>query len=163
MSRKSRYTRKLSEPPIVCFLTAKISRDSRKKTAIEKAMQIPDDLKYTESHEWVRSDGEIGTVGITDFAQDSLGDIVFLELPEAGTSFQQGETTGVVESVKTVSDILAPVGGEITEVNSALETSPQSVNKDPYGSGWLFRIRLANSDEIASLLSSSDYRAKVEK
>jgi len=126
-------------------------------------MQVPDDLKYTESHEWVRSDGEIGAVGITDFAQDSLGDIVFLELPEAGTSFQQGETVGVVESVKTVSDILAPVGGEITEVNSALETSPQSVNKDPYGSGWLFRIRLANSDEIASLLSSSDYRAKVEK
>ena len=126
-------------------------------------MQVPDDLKYTESHEWIRSDGEIGTVGITDFAQDSLGDIVFLELPEAGISFQQGENIGVVESVKTVSDILTPVSGEIIATNSALETSPQAVNKDPYGSGWLFKIRLANNDEIASLLSSSDYRTKIEK
>jgi len=126
-------------------------------------MEVPDDLKYSESHEWIRSDAGIGTVGITDYAQDSLGDIVFLELPQAGASFQQGETIGVVESVKTVSDILAPVGGEITEVNSALQTSPELVNKDPYGSGWLFRIRLVNSDEIASLLSSSDYRARIEK
>ena len=126
-------------------------------------MQTPDDLKYTETHEWIRSDGEIATVGITDFAQDSLGDIVFLELPEPGTVFQQGETVGVVESVKTVSDILAPVSGEIREVNSGLETNPESVNKDPYGKGWLFKISLAKADEIASLLSSSDYTAKVEK
>jgi glycine cleavage system H protein len=126
-------------------------------------MQAPDDLKYTESHEWIRSEGEIATVGITDFAQDSLGDIVFLELPEPGTVFQQGETVGVVESVKTVSDILAPVSGEIREVNSGLETNPESVNKDPYGKGWLFKISLANADEFASLLSSSDYTAKVEK
>jgi glycine cleavage system H protein len=126
-------------------------------------MQAPDDLKYTESHEWIRSEGEIATVGITDFAQDSLGDIVFLELPEPGTVFQQGETVGVVESVKTVSDILAPVSGEIREVNSGLGTNPESVNKDPYGKGWLFKISLAKADEIASLLSSSDYTAKVEK
>jgi len=126
-------------------------------------MQTPDDLKYTETHEWIRSEGEIATVGITDFAQDSLGDIVFLELPEPGTIFQQGETVGVVESVKTVSDILAPVSGEIKEVNSGLEASPESVNKDPYGKGWLFKISLANTDEITSLLSSSDYTAKVEK
>jgi glycine cleavage system H protein len=126
-------------------------------------MQAPGDLKYTETHEWIRSEGEIATVGITDFAQDSLGDIVFLELPEPGTLFQQGETVGVVESVKTVSDILAPVSGEISEVNSGLETNPESVNKDPYGKGWLFKIRLANADEITSLLSSSDYTAKVEK
>ena len=126
-------------------------------------MQAPEDLKYTESHEWIRSEGEIATVGITDFAQDSLGDIVFLELPEPGTVFQQGETVGVVESVKTVSDILAPVGGEIREVNSSLGTHPESVNKDPYGEGWLFKISLANTDEITSLLSSSDYKAKVEK
>jgi glycine cleavage system H protein len=126
-------------------------------------MQAPDDLKYTESHEWIRSEGEIATVGITDFAQDSLGDIVFLELPEPGTVFQQGETVGVVESVKTVSDILAPVSGEIREVNSSLGTRPESVNKDPYGEGWLFKISLANTDEITSLLSSSDYKAKVEK
>ena len=126
-------------------------------------MQTPDDLKYTETHEWIRSEGEIATVGITDFAQDSLGDIVFLELPEPGTIFQQGETVGVVESVKTVSDILAPVSGEIKEVNSGLESSPESVNKDPYGKGWLFKISLANTDEITSLLSSSDYAAKVEK
>ena len=126
-------------------------------------MQGPDDLKYTESHEWIRSEGEIATVGITDFAQDSLGDIVFLELPEPGTVFQQGETVGVVESVKTVSDILAPVSGEIREVNSSLGTRPESVNKDPYGEGWLFKISLANTDEITSLLSSSDYKAKVEK
>ena len=126
-------------------------------------MQTPDDLRYTESHEWIRSEGEIATVGITDFAQDSLGDIVFLELPKPGTIFQQGETVGVVESVKTVSDILAPVSGEIKEVNSGLESSPESVNKDPYGKGWLFKISLANIDEITSLLSSSDYTAKVEK
>ena len=126
-------------------------------------MQTPDDLKYTETHEWIRSEGEIATVGITDFAQDSLGDIVFLELPEPGTIFQQGETVGVVESVKTVSDIMAPVSGEIKEVNSGLEASPESVNKDPYGKGWLFKISLANTDEITSLLSSSDYKAKVEK
>ena len=126
-------------------------------------MQTPDDLKYTETHEWIRSEGEIATVGITDFAQDSLGDIVFLELPEPGTIFQQGETVGVVESVKTVSDIMAPVSGEIKEVNSGLESSPESVNKDPYGKGWLFKISLANTDEITSLLSSSDYTAKVEK
>ena len=126
-------------------------------------MQTPDDLKYTETHEWIRSDGEIATVGITDFAQDSLGDIVFLELPEPGTIFQQGETVGVVESVKTVSDIMAPVSGEIKEVNSGLESNPESVNKDPYGKGWLFKISLANTDEITSLLSSSDYTAKVEK
>jgi len=126
-------------------------------------MQTPDDLKYTETHEWIRSEGEIATVGITDFAQDSLGDIVFLELPEPGTIFQQGETVGVVESVKTVSDIMAPVSGEIKEVNSGLESNPESVNKDPYGKGWLFKISLANTDEITSLLSSSDYTAKVEK
>jgi glycine cleavage system H protein len=126
-------------------------------------MQVPDDLKYTESHEWIRAEGEIGTVGITDFAQDSLGDIVFLELPKVGSSFQQGETVGVVESVKTVSDILAPVSGEITEVNSALEANPDSVNKDPYGAGWLFKIKLASSDEMTSLLNSSDYMTKVEK
>ena len=126
-------------------------------------MQTPDDLKYTETHEWIRSEGEIATVGITDFAQDSLGDIVFLELPEPGTIFQQGETVGVVESVKTVSDIMAPVSGEIKEVNCGLEASPESVNKDPYGKGWLFKISLANTDEITSLLSSSDYTAKVEK
>jgi glycine cleavage system H protein len=126
-------------------------------------MQAPEDLKYTESHEWIRSEGGIATVGITDFAQDSLGDIVFLELPEPGTVFQQGETVGVVESVKTVSDILAPVSGEIREVNSSLGTHPESVNKDPYGEGWLFKISLANTDEVTSLLSSSDYKAKVEK
>ena len=126
-------------------------------------MQTPDDLRYTESHEWIRSEGEIATVGITDFAQDSLGDIVFIELPEPGKAFRQGETVGVVESVKTVSDILAPVSGEIREVNPSLGTNPESVNKDPYGKGWLFKISLANSDEITSLLSSSDYAAKVEK
>ena len=126
-------------------------------------MLTPEDLKYTESHEWIRSEGEIVTVGITDFAQDSLGDIVFLELPEPGTAFQQGETVGVVESVKTVSDILAPVSGEIREVNSSLGSHPESVNKDPYGEGWLFKISLANTDEITSLLSSSDYKAKVGK
>jgi glycine cleavage system H protein len=126
-------------------------------------MQVPSDLKYTESHEWIRFAGETGVVGITDFAQDSLGDIVFLELPKPGTSFQQGETIGVVESVKTVSDILSPVSGEITEVNSDLEAKPETVNKDPYGVGWLFKIKLANSGEISSLLNAADYTAKVEK
>jgi glycine cleavage system H protein len=126
-------------------------------------MQVPSDLKYTESHEWIRFEGETGVVGITDFAQDSLGDIVFLELPKPGTSFQQGETIGVVESVKTVSDILSPVSGMITEVNSDLEAKPETVNKDPYGAGWLFKIKLANSGEISSLLNAANYTAKVEK
>src|ERR1700757_3372342 len=125
-------------------------------------MLIPEDLQYTQNHGGIRPGGGIRVVGITDFAQDSLGDIVFLELPEPGTAFQQGETVGVVESVKTVSDILAPVSGEIREVNSSLGTHPESVNKDPYGEGWLFKISLANTDEITSLLSSSDYKAKVE-
>jgi glycine cleavage system H protein len=126
-------------------------------------MQVPSDLKYTESHEWIRFEGETGVVGITDFAQDSLGDIVFLELPKPGTSFQQGETIVVVESVKTVSDILSPVSGMITEVNSDLEAKPETVNKDPYGAGWLFKIKLANSGEISSLLNAANYTAKVEK
>lgn len=126
-------------------------------------MQVPSDLKYTESHEWIRFEGETGVVGITDFAQDSLGDIVFLELPKPGTSFQQGETIGVVESVKTVSDILSPVSGVITEVNSDLEAKPETVNKDPYGAGWLFKIKLANFGETSSLLNGADYTAKVEK
>src|SRR5260370_9124528 len=118
-------------------------------------MQVPDDLKYTESHEWIRSEGEIGTVGITDFAQDSLGDIVFLELPEPGTSFRKGETVGVVESVKTVSDILSPVSGEITEVNSGLEASPETVNKDPTGIRWLFKTKFPHSTDVPPLAMPS--------
>jgi glycine cleavage system H protein len=124
-------------------------------------MLVPDDLKYAETHEWIRLDGELGTVEITDHAQAELHDIVYVEVPSIGTKLQQKQTAAVVESVKAASDIYAPVGGEVTEINKNLEASPELVNADPYGAGWLFKLKLSNQDELKGLKDSSAYRAQI--
>jgi glycine cleavage system H protein len=122
---------------------------------------IPADLRYTKEHEWVRLDGDLATVGITDHAADQLGDIVFVELPAVGTALRQLATFGVVESVKAVSDLFAPVGGEVVEVNDALARAPEVVNSDPYGAGWLLRVRVADPTEVEALLDPAAYEALV--
>ena len=121
-------------------------------------MNIPEDLQYTQSHEWVRIEGETATIGITDHAQNELGDVVFVELPSEGDAFDAGESFGTVESVKAVSDLYAPVGGEVVEVNSALEDAPENINEDPYGEGWIVKLR--TSDE-PHLLSPHEYEQVV--
>lgn len=120
-------------------------------------MALPNDLLYSKEHEWVRVDGDHATVGITDYAQNSLGDIVYVELPRAGKQIEQFANIGVVESVKAVSDLFTPIGGEITEVNAALENDPAAVNRDPYGEGWLFKVKLKDVAEKSNLLSPADY------
>ncbi len=122
---------------------------------------IPSDLKYAKSHEWLRATGAEGTVGITDHAQHELTDVVFVELPEAGKKVKAGEACAVVESVKTASDIYTPVSGEITAVNKAVTENPELVNKEPYGGGWLFKIKVADPSELNSLLSPEQYSAQI--
>ena len=123
-------------------------------------MSVPDDLQYTKSHEWVRTEGDTATIGITDHAQEELGDVVFVELPDEGDTFDAGESFGTVESVKAVSDLYAPVGGEVVEVNSALEDAPEKINEDPYGEGWIIKLR---TSEEADLLSPQEYEQVVEE
>ncbi len=122
-------------------------------------MNIPDDLKYSEDHEWVRVEGNVATVGITDYAQDALGDIVFVELPEVGAATKTGETLSEVESTKSVSDIFAPLTGTITEVNGALDGDPAVVNSDPYGAGWMFKVEMSNPEEVDALMTAEAYGA----
>jgi len=122
---------------------------------------VPGDLRYTKEHEWVRVDGDEATVGITQFAADQLGDIVFVELPSAGRSLEQFATFGVVESVKAVSDLFAPVAGEITAANDALGAQPELVNSDPYGEGWMVRLRLADPAQVDALLDAAAYEQLV--
>lgn len=122
---------------------------------------IPQELKYTESHEWIRVEGNQGTVGITHYAQEQLGDIVFVELPEVGSSFGKGEVFGSIESVKSVGDIYLPVSGTVTEINEKLLDQPELINKDPYGEGWIVKIEIENSDELDTLLSADEYQAKI--
>ena len=122
-------------------------------------MANPANLLYTKEHEWVRIEGNTATVGITDYAQHSLGDIVYIELPKTGNSIEQFKSVGVVESVKAVSDLFTPVGGDVVEVNTILEDDPAAVNRDPYGTGWLFKVVLKDGAKPAGLLSSSDYDA----
>ena len=125
--------------------------------------EIPAELLYRDSHEWVRYDDDgTATVGISDHAQAQLGDMVFIELPEPGMSYEQGDACAVVESVKAASDVYAPLTGEIIENNSALEDSPELVNSDPYGDGWLFRIQHANTDELDDLLDAEAYAEQAE-
>ncbi len=124
-------------------------------------MEFPEDLRYTKEHEWLRLEGSDGVVGVTDFAQDALGDVVFVELPAVGTVLSQGHTFGVVESNKTVSDLFAPVGGHVTAVNQALRDEPEHVNRDPYGAGWMIRIALSRPEEAETLLDAAAYRAFV--
>ena len=124
--------------------------------------EYPENLRYTKEHEWVRVEGETGTVGITFHAQKELGDIVYVDLPKQGTVVEQGKTIGSVESVKAVSDLFSPVSGEVTEVNALLATAPEKMNEDPYGAAWLVKIRLKSPAETGQLLSAEDYRKFVE-
>lgn len=117
----------------------------------------PDDLRYTAEHEWVRIDGEIAEVGITDFAQDALGDIVYASLPEPGSQVRAGTPCGEVESTKSVSEIYAPLDGEVTERNTTLDSAPETINDDPYGGGWLIRVRIADQDQVGTLLTPAQY------
>jgi glycine cleavage system H protein len=123
-------------------------------------LAVPEELQYTKTHEWVRREDDIATVGITEHAQDELGDVVFIELPEKGASFGVGDAFGTVESVKAVSDLYAPVGGEVVEVNEALNDSPEKINEEPYGDGWIIRLRV--SEEV-DLLSAGDYEKVLEE
>ncbi len=126
-------------------------------------MAFPDDVRYTNEHEWAREEGGVVTVGITSYATDQLGDVVFVELPEVGRRIEAGKAFGVVEAVKTVSDLYAPVGGEVTEVNGAVADNPAIVNQAPFGDGWLIRIKPANGSDYGRLLSSVDYEKLVEE
>ena len=121
-------------------------------------MNIPDDLHYTKDHEWVRLEGDTVTVGITDFAQGELGDIIFVEFPSVGDAFNQGDPFGTVEAVKTVADLFIPVSGEIIAVNTDLEEAPEKVNNDPYGEGWMVKVRLSNPGEGDELLNAAAYK-----
>jgi glycine cleavage system H protein len=121
----------------------------------------PTDYRYTKEHEWIKSDGSVATIGVTDYAQHELGDVVFVEFPKVGAQLKSGESFGTVESVKAVSDIFTPVTGEVVEINSALSDTPEKVNQDPHGAAWLVRIRLANPNELSSLMDSSAYEAYI--
>ena len=123
-------------------------------------MSVPGDLQYTKTHEWLRREGDTATVGITDHAQDELGDVVFIELPEEGASFGAGDAFGTIESVKAVSDLYAPVGGEVVEVNEALNDAPEKINEDPYGEGWIIRLRVSGD---GNLLSAEEYEKVLEE
>ena len=125
-------------------------------------MNIPDDLRYSSDHEWIRRDGDIITIGITDYAQDSLGDVVFVEQPEVGQSLAASDTFTEVESTKSVSDIYAPVSGTITEINSALDDQPELLNSDPYGEGWICRIEMTDPAQFDELLDAAAYRQLTE-
>ncbi|MGD1944862.1 MAG: glycine cleavage system protein GcvH [Croceivirga sp.] len=124
-------------------------------------MNIPADLKYTKDHEWVSIDGDVATVGITDFAQGELGDIVYVEVETLDETLDKEEVFGTVEAVKTVSDLFLPLSGEIVEFNESLEEEPEKVNADPYGEGWMIKIKISNPDEVEELLSEGDYKALV--
>jgi glycine cleavage system H protein len=121
-------------------------------------MNIPEDLYYTKEHEWARFENDTAVIGITDYAQSELGDIVFVELPKVGDTVERMKPCGSIEAVKSVSDIFSPVSGEITSVNQELESNPQMVNQDPYNAGWMVKIKLSNKEEIDQLLSSEDYK-----
>ncbi len=124
-------------------------------------MNIPSDLKYTKDHEWVKVEGDTATIGITDFAQSELGDIVYVEVETLDETLDKEEVFGTVEAVKTVSDLFLPLSGEIIAFNEALEDEPEKVNSDPYGDGWMIKIKISNQEEVEELLSDSDYKALI--
>ena len=126
-------------------------------------MATPADLLFSKEHEWVKLDGDSATIGVTDYAQNALGDIVYVELPRVGSAIKQFSNVGVIESVKAVSDLFTPISGEVVEVNSALDNDPAAVNRDPYGAGWLLKIKPADPNETKSLLSSADYAKLAEE
>jgi glycine cleavage system H protein len=124
-------------------------------------MNIPANLKYTKEHEWIKIDGDVATIGITDFAQRELGDIVYVEIETVGETLGADEVFGTVEAVKTVSDLFMPVAGEVLEMNSGLDTDPESVNRDPYGAGWMIKVKMSNPADADGLLSADDYKALI--
>lgn len=124
-------------------------------------MNFPDNLRYSKEHEWILVEGDTAKIGITDFAQKELGDIVFVEIESEGDSLSQGDVFGTVEAVKTVSDLYMPVGGEVLEVNSGLNDNPESVNTDPYGSGWMIKIKISDTSELDSLMDATAYKSLV--
>ncbi len=126
-------------------------------------MNFPTNLKYTDEHEWIRPEGEYAYVGITDYAQDQLGDIVFVDVNTEGETLEKGEVFGSIEVVKTVSDLFLPVGGEVMEINPELEEKPELVNSDPYGEGWLIKIKMTNPDELESLLDADAYKKIINE
>lgn len=128
---------------------------------LDKDMNVPAELKYTKEHEWIRVEGEEAYVGITDYAQSQLGDIVFVEVETEGDSLEAGDTFGTVEAVKTVSDLYMPVSGKVLEVNSDLETQPDLVNKDPYGQGWIIKVRIEDKAQLDGLLGADAYKASI--
>ena len=127
------------------------------------ANNIPENLNYTKDHEWVKVDGDIATIGITDYAQHSLGDVVYVELPSEGDTFDAHEAFGSVESVKAVSEVFSPIGGEVTEANNDLNDTPESVNSDPYGQAWMIKVKMSNSNEADALLSPEEYEEYLEE
>lgn len=124
-------------------------------------MNIPANLKYSADHEWIKIEGNVATVGITDFAQDQLGDIVFVDIQTEDETLEQGDIFGAIEAVKTVADAIMPLSGKITEVNTELESSPEAINKDPYGAGWMIKIELSNPSEVDTLLDAEGYKAII--
>ena len=124
-------------------------------------MNIPDNVKYTADHEWIKVDGDTATVGITDYAQGELGDIVFVEIETQGETIEKGEVFGTIEAVKTVSDLFMPVGGEVSEVNEELQDSPDLVNEDPFGKGWLIKIKISDKSELDDLLDAGKYKELI--
>jgi glycine cleavage system H protein len=124
-------------------------------------MNFPENLKYTEDHEWVKLEGNIGTIGVTDHAQGELGDIVYIDIPEADATVNAGDSFGTIEAVKTVAEMYAPVSGKLVEVNSKLNDAPETVNSDPYGEGWIVKIELSNLAELDNLMDAATYKAKL--
>ncbi len=131
------------------------------KTLKIKAMNFPEDLKYTKEHEWIRVEGDTAVVGITDYAQSELGDIVYVEVPNVGETLSQGDTLGTIEAVKTVADIYMPVDGEVLEMNSELENAPELVNQDPYGKGWIAKIKVLKPEQLNDLLTAEQYKQMI--
>lgn len=126
-------------------------------------MELPDNLKYTKDHEWVRLEGDVAVIGVTDYAQEQLGDIVFVELPDSGEELKEGETYGAVESVKSVSDCFSPVSGKIIDSNSSLQDNPERVNEDCYGEGWMIKVEVDDQTAIDSLLSNEEYETYIKE
>ncbi len=124
-------------------------------------MNIPGELKYTKEHEWIRLEGDVATIGITDYAQGELGDVVFVELPAAGDAVKENDTFGTIEAVKAVADLYSPLDGEVVEVNEALEDAPDTVNNDPYGDGWMVKVKVADGAAVDHLLSAEEYQKHI--
>ncbi|MBT3342883.1 MAG: glycine cleavage system protein GcvH [Gemmatimonadetes bacterium] len=128
----------------------------------EAQTKVPDELKYSEQHEWLALDGDVGTIGVTDYAQSQLGDIVFVELPQVGDLLEKGQSFGTIEAVKTVEELYTPVAGEVIEVNETLEDDAEQVNSDPYSDGWMIKVRLSDIGDLDMMLSAEDYEALIE-